>query len=59
MRHFVPYQKLSKQAQRERNAVKRRTWDISPTTRIKESQKVYNRNKQKHNERRQTREEGW
>lgn len=43
MCNMTSYNKLSKKAQRDYNASKRVTWDFSPTTRVKESKKLYNR----------------
>ena len=43
---YVPYEKLSKKAQREYNAKRRNTWgEISPVTRIvpKKGKNQYNR----------------
>ncbi len=46
MDRFVPYEKLSKKAQRDRNKQRRRSWGgISPITRKSESKKLYNRKK--------------
>ncbi len=42
---FIPFEKLSKKKQRELNAAKRSTWDISPVTRRPENPKAYNRRK--------------
>ena len=47
-RMYVPKEKMSKKAQKEANARERRTWGtISPVTRVKQSAKKYNRNKDK------------
>ena len=44
MEKFVPYEKLSKNKQRELNAMKRGSWGgINPVTRKPESPKAYNR----------------
>ena len=43
MEKFIPYDKLSKKEKRKRNAAKRSMWQIKPTSRIKDSAKVYNR----------------
>ena len=49
---FIPKEKRSKKEQKAMNAAKRNVWSRNPATRIKESIKVYNRNKTK----RETRE---
>ena len=46
MEKFVPFEKLSKKKQRERNAQKRGTWGaLSPVTRKPQNPKAYNRKK--------------
>jgi hypothetical protein len=46
MEKFVPFEKLSKKAKKERNAQKRGSWGlIKPTTKAKPSKKIYNRKK--------------
>lgn len=46
MKPFIPYDKCSKKARRERNAQKRGTWGpLNPVTRKPESSKAYNRRK--------------
>ena len=46
MEKFVPYEKLSKKKQRERNKEKRGGWGaLNPITRKSESSKAYNRKK--------------
>ena len=46
MEKFVPFEKLSKKKQRERNAQKRGTWGVlSPVTRKPQNPKAYNRKK--------------
>ena len=45
MEKYVPFEKLSKKQQRERNAARRTTWSMSPVTRRKESKKIYSRKK--------------
>ncbi len=46
MDKYIPYEKLSKKARRERDAAKRGTWGgISPITRKPENSKTYNRRK--------------
>lgn len=40
---MIPYNKLSKKAQKEMNAQKRTTWAFSPVSRVKPSKKVYSR----------------
>ena len=39
----VPHKKMSKKRKQELNKEKRKTWEFSPVTRIKESNKTYNR----------------
>ena len=48
MKTFIPYEKLSKKAQRKLNAAKRSTWDMNPVTRRPENPKAYNRKKTHH-----------
>ena len=45
MEKFIPYAKLSKKKQKELNAKRRTTWDISPVTRKPEHSRAYNRRK--------------
>lgn len=45
MEKFIPYDKLSKKKKRERDALRRSTWAISPVTRRPENPKAYNRKK--------------
>ena len=46
MEKFIPYEKLSKKKQRERNKEKRSTWGaLKPVTRLSENPKAYNRRK--------------
>lgn len=41
---FVPYEKMSKKAQKEYNAAKRGTWgSLNPVTRMSKNGKAYNR----------------
>ena len=42
---FVPFQKMSKRKRMEMNKKKRAEWGFNPTTRVKQSKKVYNRKK--------------
>jgi len=49
MEKFIPYEKLSKKAQKEYDCKKRNTWDIlSPITRKPANTKTYNRKKAQH-----------
>lgn len=44
MDKYVPYEKMSKKAKQEQNKRHRGSWgEISPTTRIVKSKKLYNR----------------
>ena len=44
MEKFIPYEKLSKKAQRKIDAMKRGSWgDVNPGSRKVESKNVYNR----------------
>ena len=46
MEKFIPYEKLSKKKQRERNKEKRGSWGaLNPVTRKSENAKAYNRKK--------------
>ena len=46
MEKLIPYEKLSKKKQRERNKEKRGTWGaLKPVTRKSENPKAYNRRK--------------
>ena len=46
MEKFVPYEKLSKKKQRERNAARRGSWGaLNPVTRRPEKSGAYNRRK--------------
>ena len=48
MEKFIPYDKLSKKAKRERDARRRGTWGgLSPVTRKPPNPKAYDRNKAK------------
>lgn len=40
---FVPYEKMSKKAQKEYNAQKRGTWSFNPVTRVVKNGKAYSR----------------
>lgn len=45
---FIPFEKLSKKAQKERNAKKRGSWgDVKPITRSVPNKKAYNRKRDK------------
>ena len=45
MKHFIPYEKLSKKEKRKMDPAQRRTWgDQNPVTRKPENSKAYNRN---------------
>lgn len=45
---FIPKEKLSKKKRRELNTQKRNSWgEIKPVTRLVESKKVYNRQREK------------
>lgn len=48
---MISRNKMSKKAQAELNKQRRVTWDFSPTTRIKQSKKVYDRSRFKAAER--------
>ena len=48
---MIPFEKLSKRQQKELNAQKRITWGFSPVSRVKRSKKLYDRNKQKEDDR--------
>ena len=41
---FVSFSKLSKKKQREINSASRKTWSMSPVTRVVKDKKKYNRN---------------
>ena len=43
MNGFVPREKMSKKARRQRDLEKRRLWDCPPVTRVVESRKRYSR----------------
>lgn len=43
MTKFVPYEKMSKKAQKEYNAAKRGTWSFNPVTRVTKNGKAYDR----------------
>ncbi|MDR2530879.1 MAG: hypothetical protein LBC65_05010 [Oscillospiraceae bacterium] len=48
MRKFIPYEKLSKRAQRELDSARRGSWGaISPVTRVPPNPKAYDRKKTK------------
>jgi hypothetical protein len=40
---MISRNKMSKKARRELDKQKRATWNFAPTTRIKQSKKIYNR----------------
>lgn len=42
---MISKSKMSKKAQRELNAQKRVTWNLSPVSRVKQSGKIYSRKK--------------
>ena len=44
MKGFTARSKLSRKARRSLDLEKRRTWEINPVTRVRESGKHYNRN---------------
>ncbi len=48
MTRFIPREKLGKRARKEMDARKRQTWSFSPVTRTVESEKKYNRKREKH-----------
>jgi len=41
--NFTPYQKMSKADRKKMDMLKRAVWDFKPTTRIKQSAKLYKR----------------
>ena len=45
MARFIEVKKMSKKAQRELAAKRRKTWDVSPIPKVIESKKLYNRKK--------------
>jgi hypothetical protein len=45
MKHFISNRNPNKKTQRAENAKRRTMWAISPTTRVKQSKKIYNRKK--------------
>ncbi len=45
MKHFIPYEKLSKRERKARDAERRGSWGISPVTRRPEKPGAYNRAK--------------
>ena len=45
MTKMTPLNKQSKKAQREYHRQQRNLWTISPVTRVKESKKIYKRNR--------------
>lgn len=48
MAKFIPYEKMSKRAQREYNRRRRVTWgELNPVTRKSENPRAYNRRKMK------------
>ncbi|MBR5363431.1 MAG: hypothetical protein IK134_08940 [Oscillospiraceae bacterium] len=48
MKNFVPYEKMSKKQKREQDRRKRGTWQLSPVTRIAETDKKHYTRKVKH-----------
>ena len=48
MKNFVPYEKMSKKQKREQDRRKRGTWQLSPVTRIAETDKKHSTRKVKH-----------
>ena len=42
---MIPKEKMSKKARREMNREKRTLWDMNPVTRVRESKKLYRRNR--------------
>ncbi|MBQ9905707.1 MAG: hypothetical protein IJM46_02905 [Oscillospiraceae bacterium] len=48
MKDFVPYEKMSKKQKREQDRRKRGTWQLSPVTRIAETDKKHYTRKVKH-----------
>lgn len=48
MTKFIPHDKLSKRARRERDNQRRTLWPYSPVTKKIESKKRYNRKKNAH-----------
>ena len=46
MKHFIPYEKLSKKEKRKADLARRQTWgEINPVTRKPENSKAYRRSK--------------
>ena len=50
MKDFVPYEKMSKKQKREYDRKQRGTWQLSPVTRIAETNKKHYSRKIKHKE---------
>ena len=48
MKAFVPYEKKSKKQKREYDRMRRGTWQLSPVTRIAETDKKHYSRKTKH-----------
>ena len=48
MKEFVPYEKMSKKQKREYDRNRRGTWQLSPVTRIAETDKKHYSRKIKH-----------
>lgn len=48
MKNFVPYEKMSKKQKREQDQKRRGTWQVSPVTRIAETDKKHYSRKTKH-----------
>ena len=51
MKHFIPYEKLSKRERRARDAQRRGDWGMSPVTRRPEKPGAYNRAKTRNRDR--------
>ena len=45
MKPMIPRDKMSRKARRQLDLEKRNVWTMNPVTRVRESGKVYNRNK--------------
>ncbi len=48
MKKFVPYEKMSKKQRREADRQRRGVWEISPVTRIADTDKTHYSRKNKH-----------
>ena len=48
MKDFVPYEKMNKKQKREQDRKRRNTWQLSPVTRIAETDKKHYSRKIKH-----------